>query len=377
MNNNKKELKDYNKYLFFGAGKMAEFICDQLECESKLVGCVDTLKDNERSKDFFRGVRITSPDAFSDLVKQGDIAIIICVNVFFIPDVTKLLIETYDYPKDYIFITNPYTSCRPCVINEEFAKDKRLPIQDKRYGIVRNMFNDGRSLRIFDMLMKSKTYDYLGDAYELINVNDVDDLLWWSEDYWESVDFQNTNQNEATVLDCGAYIGDSIQGICSRLPYREIYYHAFEPVMDNVAEIKKIDATKFCKELVVHPAGVGGKTEEKSFVVLTNNLEGGYVSNITSQEASITETIRILSLDEANINVRGKLFIKMDIEGAELDALKGGRKLIYENRPYLAICLYHRKNDIIDIPLYLNSFLENYDFYLEGGYHTILIGVPK
>ena len=146
---------------------------------------------------------------------------------------------------------------------------------------------------------------------------------------------------------------------------------------DVYEEIKKIDATKFCKELVVHPAGVGGKTEEKSFVVLTNNLEGGYVSNITSQEASITETIRILSLDEANINVRGKLFIKMDIEGAELDALKGGRKLIYENRPYLAICLYHRKNDIIDIPLYLNSFLENYDFYLEGGYHTILIGVPK
>ena len=62
-------------------------------------------------------------------------------------------------------------------------------------------------------------------------------------------------------------------------------------------------------------------------------------------------------------------FIKMDIEGAELEALKGGERSIRTHRPKLAISLYHSPEDIEAIPRYLAGLDLGYRFYLE--HHTI------
>lgn len=56
--------------------------------------------------------------------------------------------------------------------------------------------------------------------------------------------------------------------------------------------------------------------------------------------------------------------IKMDIEGAELDALKGGINVIKRDRPLLAISIYHRIRDFYEIPEYLMQRLDNYTFFL-------------
>ena len=53
----------------------------------------------------------------------------------------------------------------------------------------------------------------------------------------------------------------------------------------------------------------------------------------------------------------------MDIEGAELDALKGSEKFIHKYQPDMAICVYHKPEDILDIPLLINSY-GDYKFYL-------------
>lgn len=55
-------------------------------------------------------------------------------------------------------------------------------------------------------------------------------------------------------------------------------------------------------------------------------------------------------------------FIKMDIEGAELAALKGGIKTITKCRPQLAISIYHSSEDFINIPLYLKDNLKKLCF---------------
>ncbi len=57
-------------------------------------------------------------------------------------------------------------------------------------------------------------------------------------------------------------------------------------------------------------------------------------------------------------------FIKMDIEGAELNALRGAKKLIYEQRPTLAICVYHKFSHLWEIPLYVKSLVPEYTIYL-------------
>ena len=62
-------------------------------------------------------------------------------------------------------------------------------------------------------------------------------------------------------------------------------------------------------------------------------------------------------------------FIKMDIEGAELDALKGSRDTIQRDRPKLAICLYHRLEHFWEIPKFIDSLDCGYKFWL--GHFTI------
>ena len=57
-------------------------------------------------------------------------------------------------------------------------------------------------------------------------------------------------------------------------------------------------------------------------------------------------------------------FIKMDIEGAELEALKGAEKTIRNYKPRLAICVYHKLQDFWEIPNWISSLNLGYKFHL-------------
>lgn len=69
-------------------------------------------------------------------------------------------------------------------------------------------------------------------------------------------------------------------------------------------------------------------------------------------------------------------FIKMDIEGAEMSALKGAAGTISKFKPKLAICLYHKLEDLWEIPLYIKSLREDYEFSLRH-YGTDMRNYPK
>jgi hypothetical protein len=71
----------------------------------------------------------------------------------------------------------------------------------------------------------------------------------------------------------------------------------------------------------------------------------------------------------------------MDIEGAELEALRGAKNVIKHNKPKLAICVYHKPNDLISIPQYIKGLVGDYKFYLRQhqfvSWDMVLYALPK
>jgi len=77
------------------------------------------------------------------------------------------------------------------------------------------------------------------------------------------------------------------------------------------------------------------------------------------------EIIEVTSLDEyLKYEKEPVTFIKMDIEGAELNALKGAEQTIKKYKPKLAICIYHKPEDVWEIPNLLLEFVPDYQFYI-------------
>lgn len=98
-------------------------------------------------------------------------------------------------------------------------------------------------------------------------------------------------------------------------------------------------------------------------------FEASYVSgsNVTKNARAGTVDIETESIDHVLKGERAT-FIKMDIEGSELEALKGAEKTILKWHPLLAISLYHKLEDIVTIPSYIKSIVPEYKLYIRN-YH--------
>jgi FkbM family methyltransferase len=89
-------------------------------------------------------------------------------------------------------------------------------------------------------------------------------------------------------------------------------------------------------------------------------------------------TVPAKTLDSLFINDK-VTFIKFDIEGLEKEALLGGQRLIIEQKPTLAVSVYHCPDDIWQIPIYLKSLNKDYKLFLrtegEDGMGTICYAI--
>ena len=138
--------------------------------------------------------------------------------------------------------------------------------------------------------------------------------------------------------------------------------------------------------VTIIPVGLWDKSGEIEFWENTTQSSASRVKG-TKDNAEIKKNekaviIKTSTIDEIKqtYNIPKIDFIKMDIEGSELKALKGGEKTILSDRPQMAISIYHSMNDFVSIPLYLNNILENYTFHI-GHYsynhcETVLYAIP-
>ena len=161
------------------------------------------------------------------------------------------------------------------------------------------------------------------------------------------------------VINCGSYHGDTVMQINRHFGKVESIA-CFEPDPDNYAALTRLFSAKrndIAKDVIAFPCGVYSSDAQLRFA-------GG--NRINSGISDTGESfIQCVALDHAVPGFK-PTFMNMDVEGAELEALRGAEGLIRENVPDLAICVYHAPNHLWEIPRHIENLNLGYKLYLRN-----------
>lgn len=134
--------------------------------------------------------------------------------------------------------------------------------------------------------------------------------------------------------------------------YEKIY--AFEPDPANYQYCLKQCEKEEIRNIEIYDKGLWDKEAELSF-----EETGGQGSKIGEGTAVISATSIDTVAGDHPIS-----FIKLDVEGAELRALQGAERIICRDHPRMAVCVYHKPQDIIEIPEYILKLDDRYKLYI-------------
>ena len=164
-----------------------------------------------------------------------------------------------------------------------------------------------------------------------------------------------------TIIDAGGCFGDTALGFASTVG-ADGHVHTFDPLPQHCTVIRqnlKMNSL-LAPRISVHEVGLSASARTgRGFPEGVGAINPGATA---FDDAISTTTMDALCADGSIARVD---FIKMDIEGSELDALRGAEQVLREQRPRLAISLYHRPQDFFEIPLWLSALDCGYRFYLD------------
>jgi FkbM family methyltransferase len=155
------------------------------------------------------------------------------------------------------------------------------------------------------------------------------------------------------VLDCGTYSGNTTLYFSEKTgPSGHVY--GFEAAKETF--------TRYCKNIEMHKncsAIYSAVTKETGTVFFDGTSYGASIKNsgVTTPAIALDDFVRRQNLPSVD-------FIKMDIEGAEADALLGACDTIRRFKPKMAISAYHKPLDICDLPALISSISPGYTFFL-------------
>lgn len=171
------------------------------------------------------------------------------------------------------------------------------------------------------------------------------------------------NKGYLRFIDCGAYEGDTAAALAANTATARAIV-CFEPDPQNFINLcTAMRKQRVANEQILFPCGVWHRSEMVRF--RSGTMSTSMISEIGDRY------IQCVAIDDVVPDFK-PTFIKMDVEGAEYEALRGARKTIKEVTPDLAISVYHRVEHMWEIPLLLKSEHADYAFYLRNhGRHGV------
>lgn len=318
----------------WGTGFLGKFV--NLQCEKNDVqvhGYIDNNQDN-LNKDR----RIFS----CDVLKKDDVVIIAsfyCADI--IEQLDSLNIKNYIYYEELACVMQKFDIYYQAFkgIHEELEAEKM------QYMHLYDLLEDNTSKEVYTAIINyriSLDTAYATKAYNISLPNGTQ--------YFDKVVIDKLDPN-VTFFDVGGFDGESTEDFIKRAgAYRKIYF--FEPDQKVIEKAKK--RLRNNKDIEFIQAGVGEKKGAAHYDAVGNGS-----GNIT--EAG-TEIVQIVALDD--YIDQENTYVKMDVEGYEMQVLQGMKRTIKRYKPMLAVSVYHKCGDMHKLLNTILAWNPNYKIYM-------------
>lgn len=263
----------------------------------------------------------------------------------------------------------------PIVIASQWAEDIMARYRASGFEqVLPSFFNRTRNSKLSPVLTQ------IEQAYELLS-DDDSKIVFESriERFLKAGKISKSNYEQyfhpATptgsvnvVLDLGACIGGNLSKFESHFSScTDIVL--LEPDKDNFSKLKvRANRTGVTRRVPLN-LGVWSRKDKLVFLNSANANHIGSARILRDDISDQSTTIEVTSIDSLCRELKLKPdFIKFDIEGAEIEALKGAENTLKEHKPALAVCVYHYMEDLWEIPNLIKALQPDYRFYL--GHHS-------
>ena len=312
--------------ILFGASSCADTFLHKINDKF----CIDYIVDNDSSK---QGRTISGYAVYGiDKLYKSDYEDVLLITSTWYDEIIKQLQEIgfRGYVYSFLHLRKKNPENMGIISLDEF---------NKNIEYLKEICTDDKSRNIVDSIV-----------YKRIN-----HILDYSDIYEDNQYFVKeiiSLGNQEVLVDGGAYDGNTVREFIKLVAGNFCRVYSFEMDYRNYDNINRED---FDERVIFYNYGLWNQNKQISFI---NN---GPSSELTADGAGM-EMAECVRLDD--ILHENPTFIKMDIEGAEQEALSGAENYLLKCKPKLAICLYHKFPDLWEIPLYIHKLVPEYKIYI-------------
>ncbi|MGN0153929.1 MAG: FkbM family methyltransferase, partial [Lachnospiraceae bacterium] len=250
----------------------------------------------------------------------------------------SLIFTGLKIPRDYLaYRGDIFFSERMRYKDRKYGEEYELERFKENIPQLKSILSDEKSKELVDIIFQKRAlYDY---SYE--------DICEPNQYFLKNI---LTIDPNAVFVDGGCFDGGTIDEFVAFQENKYDKVIAFEMDRKNYENIVKKGYTEKVK---VYNYGLWNKKEEISYTAANTSSSLNQGGDCVAQCMPLDEVIK-----------EKVTFIKMDIEGAEYNALLGAEQTIKKYKPQLAICVYHKASDIYELPFLLHKMVPEYRFYI-------------
>lgn len=321
--------------VLYGMGNGADKILDWCEANGVHVAGVFASDEFVRGQSF-RGFTVERYDALKE--RLGEELLVVIAFASERPEVLERFAELAREQETLA----PHL---PLFAEEETVSAAWLAKHEQELQEVYELLADEQSRRVFSATLNYKLSGKIEYLFSCTTqrVDDIQELI--------------APTQQEVYMDLGAYNGDTIKELGELTDWHWHEIIAVEPDRRNCRKLRLLAEELNAKGLSVevHEAGIWSETGELGF-----SDSGGRQSTFIG---AAKKTVPVTTIDAVAAG-RCVTLIKMDVEGAEEQAIAGGRQTLQKFAPKLFVAAYHYDVDLFRLPLLLKKIVPQYKIYL-------------